>query len=229
MTGTSESAIDQEALQVDTFPDGLMPGSTVLLAGSVDPTTYAIGLRALCQYGHSDESALVVTTTESADQTLDLYETVCSDADRASLGFVDTNSEQQYVPAIYGEIPTVYTPSPTDLERLVIALSDLTGSRLFSSGTRHLLVRSLTPLLENTSTARVCNVLERITGLRTASGLSLLGFDATTHDEETIAELTQRVDGVLWVTQPSRHEIEFELRTTSSHRSCSLEGGDDDG
>ena len=57
MDSKFDSLFDQETVEIEDFPDGLMGGSTVLLTGDIDPSTYAIGLRALCQYGNSNESS----------------------------------------------------------------------------------------------------------------------------------------------------------------------------
>lgn len=229
MDGVSDSSIDHEAVQIETFPDGLSPGSTILIAGAVEPTMYAVGLRALCRYGHAADAAIVVTTTKSADQTFDTYETICAESDRLSLGLVDTTSKHQYVTALYSEAPVVFIPSPSDLERLVLALSELTGDRRPSNGTRHLVVRSLTPILKSSSTTRVCTVLERISGLRAGTGCCLLGLDYTAHDDETIAALIEQVDGVLWITEIADNHVTFEFRPTSGHHTRSMMDTDSDG
>jgi KaiC/GvpD/RAD55 family RecA-like ATPase len=228
MDDSSDSLIDQEALQGDAFPSGLTPGLTVLIAGADDPSRYAVGLRVLCQYGHADDAAIVVTTTESVDQTIETYEMICPDSDRPSLSLVDTTAEQPSVAALYQEPPIVFIPSPDDLERLVLALSDLTGARSPSNGTRHLVIRSLTPILKNASTARVCTVLERISGLRTGTGLCLLGLEYTAHDEKTMAALAEQVDGILWVTQAAENHLGFEFRPTKDRHNHSVTGGNDD-
>lgn len=145
MNSISESSINHERVKVASFPDELTPGSIALIAGAVDPSTYALGLRALCQYGQPNETGLVVTTTESADQTVDTCETICESSARPKLNLVDTTSEQQYLPAVYEETLVVFTPSPSDLERLVLALTNLTEHRSSSNSSRHLVVRSLTP------------------------------------------------------------------------------------
>lgn len=72
-------------------------------------------------------------------------------------------------------------------------------------------------------------MLERITGVRSETGLCLLGLDYTAHDEETMAAITDIVDGVLWVTEPSPNRLEFEYQPTSGHYSRSIaEGNVDD-
>lgn len=217
--------VDHESLQVDDFPDRFAEGATVLVASAGDPSRYAIGLRALCAYGTADETAIVVTTTESVDRTIETLENLCGDANRPSLGVVDTTSEGQSISALYGETPVVFVPAPGDLERLVLALSDLAGNTVSPHGTRHFVVRSLTPILETTATARVCSVLERTMGLRSRTGLGLLGIDYTAHDEATMDAVAEQVDGVLWVTRPSADRIAFDYRPTRGHHDHSMPGG----
>ncbi len=212
MNGSTDASVDPEAIETDSFPGGLSVGSTVLVASADEPSRYAVDLRALCRYGRPDDTALVVATTESADRTIETYDRVCSESERPSLGIVDTTSEQQSVAALYDETPVIFTPSPEDLERLTLALSDLSNDNPPSNGNQHLLVRSLTPILETTPVSRVCTVLERIIGLRSGDGLCLLGFDYTAHDEETVEAISEQVDGVLWVTQTSSDRVELEYR-----------------
>lgn len=145
---------DSTTFSTDPIPGGLTTGSTVLIASAGDPSQYAVALRLLCEHVDADDAALLVTTTESVDRTIETYDRLCSDPDRPSFGFVDTVSERQSVTALYEETPVVFTPSPADLERLVVALSDLSADTPPSEGSRHLVVRSLTPLLESADCAR---------------------------------------------------------------------------
>ncbi|UPM44938.1 DUF7504 family protein [Halocatena salina] len=216
MTGHSESSLDPETVQIEAFPKELPPKSTVLIVGSDEPAVCTIGLQALAQYGHAEDRGLVVTTTRSAATTLDTYTTVHPDSDRPSLAFVDTASEHQYVSAPYRDTPVVFVPSPTDIERVVMALSELT-EHLPSLEGRHLLIRSLTPLLMATSTARVCTILDRITELPTGTGRCFLGVDYTAHDETTITTLIERVDGVLWILGPVDGQFDCEYWPANSH------------
>ncbi|MBO4248993.1 hypothetical protein IL252_14320 (plasmid) [Halomicrobium sp. IBSBa] len=212
MDGSSESPPNRDGDQINPFPDGLA-GSTVLLAGTVEPASYDVGLRALSRYGTDGDTALVVATTESADETVARYDALLPDAGGPKLGLVDTASEQKSVSARYGEYPIVYIPAPNDLERLVIGLSDLTGDLPPSSGTRHLLVRSLTPLLQSSSVETVSPILERISDLRTESGLTLFSIDYTAHSEDMLEKLSEHVDGILWVTEQSG-TLSFEYHRT---------------
>lgn len=74
MEGTSERTVDGEALQVDPLPEDPADGSTVLVATAGEPTRSAVGLRILCTHGTDDDTALVVTTTESADRTIAVHD-----------------------------------------------------------------------------------------------------------------------------------------------------------
>ncbi|WP_135364277.1 DUF7504 family protein [Halosimplex halophilum] len=196
----------------DAVPDGLVPGSTVLVASVGDPTHSALPLRILAAFADGDDTVLVVTTTESAETTVGRSREVFEAGDRPSLGVVDTVSKQQSVASRYGDVPAVFTPSSSDLERLVVALSDLSGAEPPATGDRHLLVRSLTPILRGAATDQVCTVLRQISGIRTETGLTLLGVDETAHDGATIRALAEQVDGVVWVTTAADDTLELTYR-----------------
>jgi len=204
----------QDGWQRDTFPDAFSEGATVLIASAGNPVRYDVDLHALCKYGDRTDQALIVTTTESASATLETYERHCADTGNPAPSFVDTTATQPSVESLYGNTPVIYIPSPGDIERLVLALSDLSENQPVTNGNRHLLIRSLTPIITSTSTERVCSILDRITGLRTKRGLSLLGLDYTAHDDEAVTALARQVDGVLWVTESSPNRLEFEYRST---------------
>lgn len=210
---SQRAGVDERSrgLDGDGLPETLASGQTLLVACPDAPAPYAVDLRALCTYGSADDTSLVVTTTESAERTIETYERLCPAADRGSLKLVDTTSEQ-YLTAVYDETPVICTPSPDDLERLVIGLSDLTEENPPAGSSRHLVVRSLTPLLESTSTDRVCTVLDRITGLRSEDGFCFLGIDYTAHDRATLNAVSEQVDGVLWATRSSAEGLDVEYR-----------------
>jgi len=128
---------------------------------------------------------------------------------------VDTSSPDQSLSAVYDETPVIFTPSPGDLERLTIALSDLTDANQSQNGDQHLVVRSLTPILETTPTERVETVLDRITGLRTTNGLCLLGIDYTAHDEDTLQTIAGHTDGILWITRSADGDLEIDYQPST--------------
>lgn len=226
MNDVQESFTERTDFRVDDLPGRLSGGSTVLVASTTDPSQYAVGLHLLSQYGASTDTAVTVTTTESVDRTVETYDRLGSDDDRPPLGIVDTTSEQQSVSALYDETPVVFTPAPGDVERLVVALSELTEQTAPASGERHLVVRSLTPILDAAPTPLVCRVLERITGLRSDGGLCLLGLDRSAHDGETMAAVAEQVDGVLRVTQAGPDRLEFAQRPGKNRYGHSAADGD---
>lgn len=214
MDGHSDTPAGGKSVQIDPLPEALSGGSTVLVAYAGAPSDVAVSLRILASEGTAEDTALIVTTTESADRTIEVYTDLGTKSGRPSIGIVDTTSEHPSVSALYEEIPVVFTPSSRDLERLVMALSELSDMTLPGGGTRHLVFRSLTPILETSSPELVSTVLERITGLRSETGLGLFGIDYTAHDEETMEAMVDLVDGVLWVTHPSPDRLTFEYQRT---------------
>lgn len=208
---------------MDTFPDDLSRGASVLVACAGDPARYAVDLQVLCEYGDGPDTAFVVTTTRSVDTTLETYGRLCPEARRPALRLVDTTARHPSVSELYGDASTIAIPSPGDLERMVIALSDLSESTAPSNGARHLVIRSLTPVLEETPVERVRTVLDRVTGLRADGGRCLLGIDYTAHDGRTIDSLADQVDGILWVTEGEGDRLEFQYRPTQGrhHRQLS--------
>jgi hypothetical protein len=191
----------------------ISPPTTILVAGTVDPTEYGLGLRLLSHAGSPDDTAVVVATTESRDAAVERIEDAEAASGVPSFAVVDTVSEDQYLTAPYEDVPTVYMPSADDLERVVIGISDLTGTVVPSTGTRHFVIRSLTPMIEGATTERVCRLLERMKGLRVGDGLGIFGIDFTAHDEATMNELTRVVDRTLWVSEDTDGRLQFELRS----------------
>jgi hypothetical protein len=204
------------------IPDPVATGATILVTGMNDPVESDVCLHILSRLSRATDFALVVTTTESVEETAEAYHGLDSEADQPSLGVVDTASKGQSMAIPYGDTPVVYTPSPGDIERLIVALSQLSETPAPSSGNRHLVVRSLTPVLKATDTSLVCTALERIAGLPSDAGLCLLGIDFTAHDDETRAALTRHVDGILWVTENTDGELEFEYRPTKGRYNSSV-------
>lgn len=198
--------------EIPVLPEILGSGTTVLIAGTLDPSSYAVGLRALCQFSRQDDTGVIVTTIESAERTIEVFQSICPTETRPSIGVVDATSEQQFVTAVYGETPVVFTPS--DLERIVMGLSELTGERIGTGETRHLIVRSLTPILADTEIDAVCNVIDRIGGLRSKRGLGLFGLDYTRHDESTLKRLASHVEHILWISE-EEGGLDFELQSTN--------------
>lgn len=205
-------AIDRED-RLSDVGDALSAPTTLLVAGTVDPTEYVLSLRLLSHVRERDDTAIVVTTTEGRDAVVaNTVDTQTAGGDSA-IAVVDTNSKEQYLTATYEDVPTVYMPSADDLERVAIGLSDLTGTVVPATGTRHFVIRSLTPMIDGATTKRVCRLLERTKGLRAGDGLGVFGIDFTAHDDRTITELTATVDRLLWISEDTDGQLQFELRS----------------
>lgn len=217
MDSISGAERDGPANPTISLPGALADGATILVVGAFDPAGPAIPLRLLSQYGRSDDVAPIVTTIASADETIATWRRVSVEGSRPSIGVVDTTSEEQSLAATYGEFPTFFTPSSGDLERIVMALSELSGETRPFGGSRHLVFRSLTPILQEASTEQVCRVLERIGGLRTGSGLGLFGVDITAHDGATLTALADTVDGVVWIDRTNDGGFESEFHPNRRH------------
>lgn len=200
--------------QIIDVVDSISTPTTLLVAGTVDPTEYALCLRLLSRAGSGDDTAVIVTTTEERDDVVAHARNVEPANGMPSMAVVDTVSEGQYLTAPYADVPTVYMPSAGDLERVVIGLSDLTGTVVPSTGTRHFVVRSLTPMIEGATTERVCRLLERTKGIQSGDGLGIFGIDFTAHDEESMTELIAVVDSLLWVSEGPDGRLQFELQRT---------------
>lgn len=215
MTQGSNAPDHPVAVSPEGFPETLTGDRTLLVACPGPPRRYALGLQALTTGADAADTAIIVTTTETATRTIETFETLAADAPQPTLKFVDASSPDQSLNAVYDETPVIFTPSPGDLERLTIALTDLTDRNRSGDGDRHLVVRSLTPILETTPTERVETVLERITGLRTSNGLCLLGIDYTAHDEDTLQRISEHTDGILWVTRSADGDLELDYQPST--------------
>lgn len=199
------------------LPGTLADGASILVVGPIEPAEHALCLRLLGQYGAAGDTSLVVTTTASASETVDAWDEVAPAGDRPSIGVVDTTSEEQSIAATYGDVPTVFTPSSGDLERIVMAISELTGPSPPPGPSRHLAFRSLTPILHAAPTDRVCHVLDRTSGLRTGGGLGLLGVDVTAHSRTTLAKVAGAVDGVVWIERATDGNFRCEFHPKREH------------
>lgn len=197
------------------FPKALGDGATVLLCAS-DPTDSALSLRCLSRFQDAADSVVIVSTKEGRAETVDVYTSLGESTDRSSIGIVDMVSREQSISAPYEEVPSVFTPSEGDLERLLLALSELTGSTGSTRGDRHLVVRSLSPILSEVSTGQVMDVVERSSDFRTENGLSIFGLDYTAHDMTTITTIANAVDFVLWVTKRADGDFDMDLRSVGT-------------
>lgn len=217
MDSVSESNRGEAPIHQLTLPNELSDGHSILIIAPFEPSECAIPLRLLSQYGQSEDMAPVVTTLASAEKTIETWNSIAADDTRPSIGIIDTTSTQQSIAAAYGDLPIYYTPSSGDLERVVMALADLAGETPPASGNRHLVFRSLTPIIQKAPMERVCHVLERIIGLRVGTGLGLFGIDGTAHDQVTLSKIADTVDDVVWFNRTSDDELTSTYHPNRQH------------
>lgn len=194
-------------------PDSIAAPGTYLVTGTLDPAEHGLPLRLLGRYAEPDDGVLAVSTTESASATIERARSLRPGHADGKLGVIDAVSKDQYISALYETVPSIYATTPRDLERIVMALSELT-TVVRPGGSRHLVVRSLTPSLTETNTDDVCRFLDRVLGLRTGSGLTFLGLDLSAHDDAVVGELLQRMDGVLWAETHTDGSMAVRVRST---------------
>lgn len=192
------------------LPNGLSGDSTILIATNGDPSKFTVCLYVLGQLAGQEDTATVVTTTESADQIVSFYDDLEPRLNSPSIDIIDTISKQQSLSARYSETRVVFIPAPSDVARLLMGFSELAHNSGSTEGAHHLVVRSLTPIIEVSSVAQVTSFIEQMAQYRSESGVSLLGIDYTAHDEETTEAISKLADGVLWVSQSSPDEFAFE-------------------
>ncbi|MGB9965078.1 DUF7504 family protein [Halobacterium hubeiense] len=142
------------------FPAVFETGATVLVATAGPPTDYDVGLEALATFATGSDTAVVVTTATPATRTIEAFAARTGVSERPALKLVDATGTRPAYGAPYDEIPVLSTTGPGDLERLLVALADLTDRSIQSPARRHLVVRDLSPILDTATVERVTTVLE---------------------------------------------------------------------
>lgn len=183
-------------LDTSALPATIAPGSLLLVTGAVEPAERGLPLQVFQRYATPRDVGIVVTTTASAEETIEAYAPASDEDARPSISIVDTVSRGQNLTAFHRDVPTVFTPGPPDPARVSVAIANLTAQSP-SAAARHLVVRSLTPFFEADPSAPVVHRLERTFGRRSDEGLVVLGVDFTAIDGPTMEALTGLADGVV--------------------------------
>lgn len=197
----------------------LGPGQTVLVAESGDLRRHAVDLRLLAARSDPAEGAAFVSTQTGSKAMLEAYESLDAEAASDVLGVVDAVSHDQNIPASYRETPVSHVAGPHDLARLSVAVGDLMGAAEREDRRRHLVVQSLTPLLERSESDVVERFVRGTTSDSTvADGFSILRVDFTAHDEATLKRVRNAADLVLWVEESPDGTLDFEFEQVGSRR-----------
>lgn len=190
----------------------LAAGKTLLVAESGDLRQHDVDLRLLAAQSDPSEGVAVVATKTSSEAVLADHELLETDDAADVLGVVDAVSHDQNLPASYRKTPISHVPGPQDVARISLAVADLTRQSEREDRRRHLVVQSLTPLLETSDLDVVCRFVRRATGdSAVIDGFSILTVDFTAHDERTMTRLRDLADFVLWVEESPDGTLDFEV------------------
>nr|WP_136351010.1 hypothetical protein [Natronorubrum bangense] len=128
------------------------------------------------------------------------------------LGVVDTTGEER-LDALYQENPTIFLPRPGDLAQISIAVEELEESLSSSCSKTHVVLRSLTPILAESSLDGVRSILERIIEhQRSNSSLTVFSVEYTEHGKATMTALKKLVDGIVWIEQTTTDDLQLNYR-----------------
>ncbi|NUB93530.1 hypothetical protein HT576_21300 [Haloterrigena sp. SYSU A121-1] len=213
MNHSNQNIWKTEACAVDFegIPDAIPDDSTICIAKPAPLTEYAIPLRITDRYTADNDCRVIVTSLVSAEETIQQQQSLTHSA-VSRIGVVDTRADG-YLESLYQENPTISLPQPGELSQLAIAARDLHEALSTSCSKPHVILRSLTPILDAEPLERVTNVLERLIRQQSSSSsLTVFSIDYTEHDEATMAALEALADGIVWVEQTGERPLRFDYR-----------------
>lgn len=189
----------QTIVGLDRLQESLDTDTVTIVAGTDRDELSHVGMELLARYADIADGAILLTTTMDAQTSIDEYASV-RDSRKPDIAVIDTTSTEQSIPSVYSAIPMVFTPSPGDIERTSMALSDL-ASRL--EGDRrpvHLLVDSLSDIVDDVGVESSLSLLRQASvpgdGV---SGLTVATLAYNEHSKATVDDVTEFADSVVWV------------------------------
>ncbi len=188
----------------DVLPDtDIEPGSNLLISGPPMAGKQDVAFEILAHGTQAGEGAIIVTTTDSARETLREYSALANTGDDAPIGVVDCVSQQQG--AETEDTDRIrFASSPVDMTGIGIQLSELLEEFYQHRGIQQnrVLLHSISTLLMYSDLQTVFRFLHVFTGrITSADALGVYVIDPTTHDEQEMNTLKQLFDGVLTVTE----------------------------
>lgn len=184
---------------LDRLQESLVNDTVTIVAGTDRDELSHVGMGLLVRNADIVDGAILLTTTMDAETSIDECASV-GDSRKPDIAVIDTTSTGQSIPSVYSAIPTVFTPSPGDIERTSMALSDL-GSRL--EGDRrpvHLLVDSLSDIVDGVGVESSLSVLRQASvPSDDISGFTVATLAYNEHSKATVDDVTEFADSVVWV------------------------------
>ena len=208
-----DPAADDDGGALRDLPDELPAGSSILVAKPAPMDDRTLTLRLSDRYADPADCRLVLTTAVDAERTIDQHRAVVDDSASGRLAVVDASGGNR-PSAPFQEHPTVSLPNPSELTRIVLALQQLESTLSRDCETIDVVVRSLSPILEETRLQHVTRVVDQLAARqRSDGGVAVFGIEYTRHDDRTMRRLAGLVDAVVWV-EATGDETDFDVQWT---------------
>lgn len=181
--------------------DAVDPGTNLLVSGPPMGGKETVAYRILAHGLERDEGVVIVSTTDSAEKTIQSLADVAGTVDTLPVGVVDCVTQQQGAETTDTR-QIKYASSPVDMTGIGIQLSELLEEFYERQGLQNnrVLLQSISTLLMYSDLQTVFRFLHVFTGrIASVDGLGLYTIDPTTHDEQEMNTLKQLFDGVITV------------------------------
>ena len=177
------------------------PGTNLLVSGPPMGGKEEVAYRILAHGLEHNEGVVIVSTTDSAEKTIQSLSDIVGPVDDRPVGVVDCVTQQQGADA-QNTRQVKYASSPVDMTGIGIQLSELLEDFYERQGLKEnrVLLQSISTLLMYSDLQTVFRFLHVFTGrISSVDGLGLYTIDPTTHDDQEMNTLKQLFDGVITV------------------------------
>ncbi len=181
----------------------VLAGTNILIKGSPLTGKKSLALDILAAGVEDGESAIIVTTKDSATRILRDFEKRTPYEGRP-VAVVDCVTRQQGLDEARADNRVKYASSPTDMTGIGIKLSEFLQTFHRDQGIEknRIMVHSLSTLLMYADLQTVFRFLHVFTGrIQSVDGLGVFCIDSTSHDNQTMNTLTQLFDGVIELSE----------------------------
>ena len=187
----------------------VQPGTNLLLTGAPLTGKRSLALDMLAAGVEDGESAIIVTTKDSATRMLRDFEKRTAYEGRP-VAVVDCVTRQQGLDDARENTRIKYASSPTDMTGIGIKLSEFLQTFHKEQGIERnrIMVHSLSTLLMYADLQTVFRFLHVFTGrIQSVDGLGVFCIDSTAHDDQTMNTLIQLFDGVIELSEDEPPDV----------------------
>lgn len=207
---------EDSCIEFEGEPGKIPDSSAICIAKPAPLVEYAIPLHVTNRYTDRDDCRIIVTSSVSAEETIRQQQAITPSAS-SRLGVVDATADE-YLASLYQKNPTISLPRPGELSQLALSVWELHEALSMSCSKTHVILRSLTPILEEEPLERVTNVLERLMEQqRSNSSLTVFSIEYTEHDEATMAVLEELVNGIFWIEQTGQQGLRLDYQRARTY------------